>query len=37
MFLDFELGGERIQRTQWAVQEWNDDGQIARETFYYKG
>jgi hypothetical protein len=36
MAMDFTMGGQRMQRTQWAVQTWNDDGQITRETFYYK-
>lgn len=37
MSMDFTMGGNRMQRTQWAVQEWNDEGQIAKETFYYNG
>lgn len=37
MSMDFSFGGQRMQRTQWAVQEWNDAGQIVNETFYYKG
>ena len=36
MTMDFSLGGQRINRTQWAVQQWRD-GQIVRETFFYKG
>lgn len=35
MWLDFSMGGQRITRTQWAVQEWKD-GKIAKETFFYK-
>jgi hypothetical protein len=35
MSMDFTINGQRVQRTQWAVQEWRN-GQIARETFYYK-
>jgi hypothetical protein len=35
MTMDFTLGGERIKRTQWAVQQWNDHGQIEKETFFY--
>lgn len=34
MTMDATVGGQRIQRTQWAVQQWKD-GQIVRETFYY--
>ena len=37
MTMDFSFGGQRMQRTQWAVQEWDTNGQIAKETFYYKG
>ena len=37
MFMDFTLNGQRISRTQMAVQEWNTDGQIAKETFFYPG
>jgi hypothetical protein len=35
MWMDFSLAGDRITRTQWAVQEWNDAGQIVKETFFY--
>lgn len=35
MFMDFTFQGQRIARTQAAVQEWKD-GQIIKETFYYK-
>lgn len=35
MWMDFEMGGNRMQRTQWAVQTWNDEGQIVREVFFY--
>ena len=35
MWMDFEMGGNRMQRTQWSVQTWNDAGQIVREVFYY--
>lgn len=34
MTLDFEMGGERMKRTQVAMQQWRD-GQIVHETFYY--
>ena len=37
MWMDFTINGQRVTRTQWAVQTWNDAGQIARETFYYAG
>jgi hypothetical protein len=36
MYMDLTFMGNRMQRTQWAVQEWKN-GKIARETFYYKG
>ena len=29
--------GARFQRDQVAVQEWNDAGQIVKETFFYAG
>ena len=35
MTMDFTFGGQRITRTQWAVQQWNSAGQIERETFFY--
>lgn len=35
MTLEFTMGGNRIKRTQWAVQEWNQEGQITKETFFY--
>ncbi len=34
MWMDFTIDGQRVTRTQWAVQTWND-GQIVREVFYY--
>ena len=34
MWMDFAIGGQRMTRTQWAVQQWRD-GQIVRETFFY--
>lgn len=36
MWMDIEMGGQRFQRTQFAVQQWKD-GRIIKETFYYKG
>ncbi len=36
MWMDFEMGGARMQRTQMAVQTWKN-GQIIQETFFYKG
>jgi hypothetical protein len=33
--MDFTINGARIQRTQIALAEWKD-GQIVKETFYYK-
>lgn len=35
MYMDFTINGARIQRTQVALAEWKD-GQIVKETFYYK-
>lgn len=35
MYMDFTFHGQRIRRTQVAVQEWRD-GKIVKETFYYK-
>lgn len=35
MWMDFEIFGNRITRDQWALQQWKD-GQIVRETFFYK-
>jgi hypothetical protein len=35
MFMDFSMQGSRITRKQWAVQEWNADGHIVNETFFY--
>jgi len=37
MWMDLSMGGQRMQRTQWAVQTWNDAGQITREVFHYAG
>jgi len=37
MTMDFSMGGNRMKRTQWAVQTWNDAGQITREVFHYNG
>lgn len=36
-WMDIEIGGSRFQREQVAVQEWNDAGQIVKETFFYAG
>jgi hypothetical protein len=33
-WMDIEMGGQRFQRTQVAVQSWKN-GQIAKETFFY--
>lgn len=35
MDMDFTIDGQRVQRRQWAVQRWNDAGQIVEETFHY--
>ena len=34
MWMDFAMDGQRMQRTQFAVQEWRD-GKIVKETFHY--
>lgn len=34
MWMDFAMDGQRLQRTQFAVQQWKD-GQIVKETFHY--
>lgn len=36
MYMDLTMGGQRMQRTQIALQKWNEAGQIEKETFYYK-
>lgn len=36
MWMDFQFGDYHIVRTQLALQTWKD-GQIVKETFYYKG
>lgn len=36
MWMDLSFMGQRMQRTQVALQTWNDRGQIVREVFYYK-
>ena len=36
MYMDISMGGQRMQRTQVALQTWKD-GKIAKEVFYYKG
>jgi hypothetical protein len=36
MYMDLTFMGNRMTRTQVAVQEWRD-GQIIKETFYYQG
>jgi hypothetical protein len=36
MWMDFELNGQRITRTQVAMQWWDKDGKISKEIFYYK-
>jgi hypothetical protein len=35
LYFDLTLHGRRVQRTEVAVQRWRD-GQIIRETLYYK-
>lgn len=35
MFCDFTINGQRVTHTQIALAEWRD-GQIVKETFYYK-
>lgn len=35
MWMDLAFQGQRMQRTQFAVQTWKD-GKIVREVFYYK-
>jgi hypothetical protein len=35
MWMDFTINGQRVTRTQWAVQQWDADGQIEKETFFY--
>ncbi|GAM21799.1 hypothetical protein SAMD00019534_049740, partial [Acytostelium subglobosum LB1] len=32
MYLDFTYGGHRVQKTQWAMQEWKD-GLVIKEEF----
>jgi len=34
MKMDFTIGGQRVQRHQWATQTWKD-GQIVDEVFFY--
>ncbi len=34
MTMDMTVFGDRVKRTQWAVQTWKD-GQIVREVFHY--
>ena len=36
MWMDLSFQGNRMQRDQWAHQEWKD-GKIVKETFFYKG
>ncbi|KAM9955575.1 hypothetical protein ACTFIW_007505 [Dictyostelium discoideum] len=33
MFMDFTYGGNKVAKTQWALQEWKD-GKIVKEEFY---
>ncbi|KAN0015048.1 hypothetical protein ACTFIU_001370 [Dictyostelium citrinum] len=33
MFMDFTYGGNKVSKTQWAIQEWKD-GKIIKEEFY---
>ncbi|EFA85617.1 hypothetical protein PPL_00846, partial [Heterostelium album PN500] len=33
MFMDFTYGGNRIQKTQWAFQQWKDNKVIKEEFF----
>jgi hypothetical protein len=35
MYMDLTFMGQRMQRTQFALQTWRD-GQIVKEVFYYK-
>lgn len=35
MWMDFTINGQRVTRTQWAVQQWDAAGQIVKETFFY--
>lgn len=34
MWMDATVFGNRVTRTQWAVQQWRD-GKIVKETFFY--
>ena len=34
MWMDITFGGQRMQRLQWATQEWKD-GKIVKEVFFY--
>lgn len=36
MWMDLAFQGQRMQRTQWAVQTWKD-GKIVEESFWYQG
>ncbi|KAK5581022.1 hypothetical protein RB653_001049 [Dictyostelium firmibasis] len=33
MFMDFTYGGNKVAKTQWAIQEWKD-GKVIKEEFY---
>ncbi|KAN0050322.1 hypothetical protein ACTA71_003441 [Dictyostelium dimigraforme] len=33
MFMDFTYGGNKVAKTQWALQEWKD-GKVIKEEFY---
>ncbi|EGC34593.1 hypothetical protein DICPUDRAFT_79653 [Dictyostelium purpureum] len=33
MLMDFTYGGNRITKTQWAIQQWKD-GKVIKEEFY---
>lgn len=35
-WMDFEINGQRVTRTQIAVQTWNAAGKICKEVFFYK-
>ena len=35
MWMDFTIDGQRVTRTQWAVQHWTDKGLVAKEAFFY--
>ncbi|EFA79699.1 hypothetical protein PPL_07390 [Heterostelium album PN500] len=34
MYMDFTYGGHNVKKTQWAIQQWNNNGLVVKEEFF---